>query len=154
MNRARIALIVAASTTLALGLTGCDKPNPGASVFSGTTSQHRKAVCWAFDSDQLDPGACAEDAITAAASGSGVATIPVIPGQTIGISVDPVVADAGWFPVIGNQRLTEVPITSTYYRFVYPDMQAVPVDGLTLQIVAGQDTKTRGIWVFKLVPPT
>ena len=61
-------------------------------------------------------------------------------------------ADAGWFPVIGDQRLTQSPITSTYYRFTFPDLQEVPAEGLTLQIVAGQDDKTRGIWVYQLVP--
>ena len=75
-----------------------------------------------------------------------------MPGQTIGISVDPVVADAGWFPVVGGNKLTSEPITSTYYRFTYPGFDAVPADGLTLQIVAGDGAKTRGLWVFKIVP--
>jgi hypothetical protein len=76
----------------------------------------------------------------------------VVPGETVGISVDTAVAEAGWFPVIGDQRLTEQPLTSTYYRFQFPSLQEVPADGLSLQVVAGRDTKTRGIWVFKLVP--
>ena len=80
-----------------------------------------------------------------------MARVPVIPGQVIGISVDPVVADAGWFPVIGSQRLTQQPITSTYYRFTYPDLQEVPADGVSLQVVAGADG-TLGLWVFQLIP--
>lgn len=152
MNRARTALVILGSAALVVGLAGCSKPTPGASVFSGTTSQFRHAVCWAFDADTIDPKVCAQDVIAKAVSGPGVATIPVVPGETIGISVDPVVADAGWFPVIGDQRLTQSPITSTYYRFTFPDLQEVPAEGLTLQIVAGQDDKTRGIWVYQLVP--
>jgi hypothetical protein len=76
----------------------------------------------------------------------------VIPGETVGISVEPVVADTGWFPVVGNQRLTSKPITSTYYRFTFPELQEFPEEGLLLQIVAGTDSETRGIWVFKLDP--
>ena len=89
--------------------------------------------------------------MTEALDGADVAAIPVIPGQVIGISVDPAVADAGWFPVIGSQRLTQRPITSTYYRFTYPDLQEVPVDGVSLQVVAGSEG-TLGLWVFQLVP--
>jgi hypothetical protein len=149
-----------ARSTLALGLvsllgltvlSGCTKPAPGASVFAGTHSEYREASCWAFESDQLDPGTCAQEVIEQALTGDAVSEVPVIPGQTIGISVDPVVADAGWYPILGNQRLTTVPVTSTYYRFAYPDLQAIPEDGLALQIVAGSGEAARGIWVFKLV---
>ncbi len=149
----RLVAVAITSAALAVSLTGCDKPTPGASVFSGTTTQFRNAVCWAFDSDQLDADSCAQEVITKAIEGGAVATIPVVPGETIGISVDPVVADAGWTPIIGSKKLTAEPIFSTYYRFAYPDLEAVPADGLTMQIVAGQDDKTRGIWVFRIAPP-
>lgn len=132
-------------------LAGCEKPNPGATVVSGTSSAWREAVCWAHTGDALEPGSCAQDLIERAAAGGTVAEIPVLPGDTVGISVDPVVADTGWFPVIGNQRLTTRPVTSTYYRFTFPDLQEVPADGTLLQVVAGGEA-TRGIWVFKLVP--
>lgn len=134
-------------------LSGCTKPGPGAGVFSGTTSEYRSASCWAFDSDELDPGECAQEVIEQALTGDAVSEIPVLPGDTIGISVDPVVADTGWYPIIGSQRLTTSPVTSMYFRFTYPDLQEIPADGLALQIVAGEGDKTRGIWVFKLVRP-
>ena len=44
-----------------------------------------------------------QDLIEKASTGDGVARIPVVPGETIGISVDPSVADVGWSPVIGQQ---------------------------------------------------
>ena len=141
-------LVVAAAA--ALVLTGCEKPAPGVSVFSGTTTQWRTAVCWAFDTEALEPGDCAQDLLTEASAGDVVARVPVLPGDTIGISVDPKVADAGWTPVIGQQRLTSTPLDTTYYRFTYPDLQEVPADGVLLQIVAGRGESTRGIWVFRL----
>jgi len=145
--------VVAASVAIVsvLALAACEKPAPGATVVSGMTSAHREALCWSFDGEPLSAETCAQDVVTEALDGADVARIPVIPGQVIGISVDPVVADAGWFPVIGSQRLTQQPITSTYYRFTYPDLQEVPADGVSLQVVAGADG-TLGLWVFQLVP--
>ena len=138
------------AVSAALLLTGCEKPAPGVSVFSGTTTEHRQAVCWAFESDALEPGNCAQELLTEASAGDVVARIPVVPGDTVGISVDPKVAEAGWTPVIGQQRLTSTPLDTTYYRFTYPDLQEVPADGVLLQIVAGRGESTRGIWVFRL----
>jgi hypothetical protein len=150
--RSRFALVSVSLLSLA-ALAGCTKPAPGVTVFAGTHSDYREASCWAFETQALDPGDCAQEVIEQALTGDAVSEIPVVPGQTIGISVDPVVADQGWYPVLGNQRLTSSPVTTTYYRFAYPDLQAIPVDGLALQIVAGAGEETRGIWVFKLVRP-
>lgn len=146
----RAALVAATAVSAAILLSGCEKPAPGVSVFSGTTTEHRKAVCWAFESEALDPGQCTQDLLTEASAGEVVARIPVVPGDTVGISVDPVVAKSGWTPVIGQQRLVSTPLETTYYRFTYPDLQEVPEDGVLLQIVAGRGDSTRGIWVFRL----
>jgi hypothetical protein len=152
LSGGKIALATVTLAAVSLVLTGCTKPAPGASVFSGTVTKHREATCWAFDAPALATGECAQDLIAQAATGDAVSVIPVVPGDTVGISVEPVVAETGWFPVVGNQRLTTTPITSTYYRFTFPELQEIPAEGLLLQIVAGTDANTRGIWVFKLDP--
>jgi hypothetical protein len=149
----RIALAAATVAAASLVLTGCEKPAPGVSVFAGTTTKYQEAVCWAFDAESLAPGDCAQDVITEASTGEALANIPVVPGETIGISVDPKVADAGWSPVIGQQRLTSTPLDTTYYRFTYPDLQEIPADGVLLQIVAGRGDSAKGIWVFRLQRP-
>lgn len=151
MKRTRVALLATVLGVTALGLAACEKPNPGASVFSGTTTKWREAACWA-ESGSIDATACAQEVIGKAASGSRLAEIPVVPGQVVGISVDPVVADAGWSPRINGQNLTQSPITSTYYRFTFPEFQQVAEDGLTMEIVAGSGEETRGLWLFQLVP--
>jgi hypothetical protein len=133
-----------------LVLSGCTKPLPNATVFSGSNSENRQATCWAFDAEELAAGDCAQDLIAQAASGDAVSVVPVFPGDTVGISVDPVVAETGWFVVLGNQRLTENPITSLYYRFTFPAAQEIPEEGVLLQIVASSGVGARGIWVFKL----
>jgi hypothetical protein len=152
-RRSRLALLSLTAVVGALVLTGCEKPAPGVSVFAGTTTEYRPAVCWAFDGEALEAGDCAQDVITEASTGDAVATIPVVPGETIGISVDPKVADAGWSPVIGQQRLVSTPLDTTYYRFTYPDLQEIPAEGVLLQIVAGRGESAKGIWVFRLGRP-
>lgn len=148
--RRRAASLAVLGAAAGLILTACEKPAPGASVFSGTSTEYRTAVCWAFGGESLEAGDCAQDVITEASTGEGVARIPVLPGETIGISVDPKVAESGWTPVIGQQRLTSTPLESTYFRFTYPDLQEVPPEGVLLQIVAGRGESTKGIWVFRL----
>lgn len=150
--RTRIVVLSAVALTAAVALTGCEKPAPGVSVVSGTTSAYRPALCWSFSGEALSAESCAQDLVTRAFDGGSAATIPVVPGATIGISVDPVVADTGWYPVIGTQKLTEQPLTTTYYRFTYPDLQEVPADGVPLQVVAAEGGSTVGLWVFALVP--
>lgn len=151
MRLRRTALVVSLAAVSALALGACEKPAPGVTVVSGMTSAYRAALCWSFDGEPLSSQTCAQDVVTEALDGADVASIPVTPGQVIGISVDPAVASAGWYPVIGSQRLTQRPITSTYYRFTYPDLQEVPVDGVSLQVVAGSEG-TLGLWVFQIIP--
>ena len=152
MTGTRAVLLIPVLAAAALGLTACEQPNPGASVFSGTTSQWRQAACWAEEGATIDAESCATDVLESAAAGDRLASIPVVPGQVVGISVDPVVADAGWSPRINGQNLTQTPITSTYFRFTFPEFQEVPADGLTMELVAGSDGDNRGIWFFQLLP--
>jgi len=148
----RCVAFAALASAAVFALTACEKPGPGVSVFSGTSTEHNQALCWSFSGETLEPDQCAQDVVEGALAGRGVSSIPIIPGSTVGISVDPTVADAGWVPVIGSQRLVETPITSTYFRFAFPDLQEVPPSGVSLQIVAGSGEITRGIWVFRLIP--
>lgn len=150
MNRGRLSLLVVGTATAALVLTGCQKPAPGASVFSGTTTAHSQAACWAFEGPSVDADACAQEVLGKAAAGEAVASVPVIPGEVIGISVEPVVADAGWVIRVGGQAITQEPLTTTYFRFTFPDLQQVPAEGLSMEIVAGTDAGTKGVWLFQL----
>lgn len=135
-------------------LTACEKPAPLVTVFSGTNSEWSRALCWSHDpNESIQAAGCAENIVAAAADGGEIASIDVLPGSVVGISVDPVVTDGGWYPTVGSQRLTETPITSTYFRFTFPDFQAVPEEGLEMRIQAiGPDgaDDVRGVWVFRL----
>lgn len=134
-------------------LAGCEKPFPGVTVWSGTSSEHEPAVCWqAEESGGLGPRECAEDVLAAAGAGEDVASLEVSPGGTVGISVDPVVAENGWSVEIAGQSLA-TGLTETYYRFTFPEQVTTEGPGFTLQVTAqAQPEGARGYWFFQLVP--
>lgn len=150
MRRAQALGFALVTATAALSLTGCEKPPPSVSLFSGTTSVHTEALCWAFDSDTLAPGQCAEDLISGRDT-SRVPTLDVQDGNTVGISVDEVVAETGWtISAVGGQSVTPQPLTTSYYRFTFGGGATEPI---LLQIVAGQNTsQMRGLWIVRLQP--
>ena len=118
MQRARLPLIVVGSAALVLGLTACEKPNPGATVFSGTSSAYEQALCWAPEGQYLDEKSCASDVLDA---GGTKQSISVTPGQTIGISVDPVVAAAQVVTdegLIGKVNVTGLALPSEFKKFI------------------------------------
>jgi hypothetical protein len=156
MMRARTALIIAGTALLASGLSACEKPNPGASVFSGTTSQWQQAVCWAHEGASNDITDCAQNAIAVARQDGGIPSITAIPGDVVGISVDPVVADTGWqvnlVTETGNDQVPATPFTGTYLRYVVPQNTQIPESGILLGVVAGSGSTPKGLWLFKIVP--
>lgn len=147
MRRIQAVGLAGIAVATAVTLTGCEKPAPSVSVFSGPSSINAEALCWAFDADQLAPGQCADE-ILSGQSADQAASLEVVPGNTVGISVDPVVAEAGWQLVISGQPATQE-LTTTYFRFpLNPVMQ----EEMPIQIVAGSGGRQRGIWSIKLVP--
>lgn len=150
MLNLRRALVALFSSILVLSLSACEKPNPGATVWSGTSKAHSEALCWS-DDEAITSKECAQDIVTNATADPHIGTIKVLADQTVGISVEPKVAELGWYVAIGGQRFNDAPITSTYYRFTFPKV-AIPAEGYDMQVIAqGKGNATRGIWVFKLV---
>lgn len=144
MTKRRVAQLLALAGLAAAALAGCEKPFPGATVWSGTQSDFREAQCWSFDATEpLDAPGCLEQR-------DNVGSVSVIPGSTVGISVDPKVAENGWFPTIGDQRLTTNPLTTTYFRFSLSEQNLEKP--LELRVLAlGEDrSKVRGLWLYEL----
>lgn len=153
MKSPRRPLAIALLVLAPLALAGCEKPKPGVTVWSGTDSEHVEALCWAFeDGAALQPRDCAQDVLERASSGEGITRVATTPGNTVGISVDPVVAEAGWSLLIGGQPIASG-MTDTYYRFTFPETGAAEPTGYTLQVTANADgTGVRGYWFVQLVP--
>lgn len=154
MSSPRRFLAIAALAVTPLLLAGCEKPDPGVTAWSGTTSVRADALCWQHQDDSaLGSGDCAEDILSAAAQGEGVQTLEVRPGATVGISVDHVVADAGWSVQIGTQTLVS-DVDGTYFRFTFPETGVDRTGtGFVMQVSANaRPTGTRGHWFFRLVP--
>jgi len=157
----RTAVMLAVLLTAAATLTGCEKPRPLATVFSGSASVAREALCWSSEpAEPLDAADCLVD------EGSGtlsdpdaakltdyVATLTVNSGQTIGISVDPEVAESGWSVSVNGRRRNADLINSTYFRFELSERDFRGTS-LELQVIAPTSdlTERRGLWVFRLQP--
>src|SRR4051794_35746426 len=114
MSSPRRFLAIAALAVLPTVLSGCEKPDPAVTAWSGTTSVRADPVCWQHEGNAaLGTGDCASDILNAASEGQGVQTLDVRPGSTVGISVDPAVADSGWSVQIGSQTVVS-DLTGTY----------------------------------------
>jgi hypothetical protein len=153
MKSPRRSLAIALVALSPLVLAGCEKPNPGVTVWSGTNSEHAPALCWQFEEGAaLGPRDCAQEVLERASAGEGITRLEVTPGSTVGISVDPVVAEGGWAVQIAGQTLAS-DLTDTYYRFTFPEQVATGGTGYTMQIIAAAEpTGARGYWFFQLLP--
>jgi hypothetical protein len=130
-------------SSLVLALAGCEHPRPGATAWSGTTSEYRPALCWA-DQGVVDTQSCAE-------AESDLPEIPVLAGRVIGISIDPKVAKNGWIPFLDNEPMTQGPITSSYWRVPFPG--SLRAQGATLRVISlGESGSAQGLWAWRLIP--
>lgn len=158
MPSRRPLLIAAVAGLGMLSLTACEEPAPSATVFSGTTSAHREAICWSFDaSEAADKADCSLDLETqpvgdaAEALLEEIAIIPATPGETVGISVDPEVAEGGWLVSINGRPLNREPVTEKYFRFTMPPGPLRQGDAqLVIQALTDDGEQVRGSWLFGL----
>ena len=158
MSSRRPLLTALAASAVLLLLAACQQPTPGISVFSGTTSAHREAICWSFEPAQpVEKSDCTLDLEAQSPSDTAktlmdqVAVIPTKPGETVGISVDPEVADSGWLVSINGRALTREAITDKYFRFTMPPQVLRAGDAqLVVQALTENGSDIRGSWLFGL----
>lgn len=127
-------------------LTGCEKPPPEVSVFSGSASQRVAPICFSTQGN-ADAASCVTQAAQRAASGE-TPTLSVLADNVVGISVDPAIAEEGWYPIVGDQRITDQELTTTYFRFTFP---RVPFNeqGYPLAVVSDHED-FKGVWALRL----
>lgn len=149
----------ALAAVLLLTLTGCEKPKPSITMFSGTNSVRAEALCWTQDgTPAVGSAGCTQDQLVQKVQGSDLPTLALTPGSTFGISVDTEVAEAGWYATIvidgQAQQLMKSINHDRYWRFTFPDSARgqFPAGGYLLQVTAAGATSgsERGIWFFTL----
>jgi hypothetical protein len=139
-SRAFIAVLAVA----ALGLVGCEKPQPGATAWSGTSSAYVTPVCWAWEGS-IDPSTCAQ------LQDADLPVIEVLDGRIMGISVNPSLTEHGWVPFIDGQALTQQAVRSSYWRVPFPG--TLRSQDATLQVMALDGRGGAfGLWAWRLVP--
>jgi hypothetical protein len=128
----------------AMLVAGCGTGSePLVTVFSpGSGSVTVSPQCWSPD-DVVSEQDCA--------STSNLGRIEVQPGATIGINVDPEIAELGWVPAVAGKRLVARDLDSTYYRFALSEANFAETAEPALEVYAIDDEqKTRGLWVLQL----
>jgi hypothetical protein len=158
MTSRRPLLAALVASFVLLSLTACEEPAPGATVFSGSTSAHREAICWSFEPDQaVEQGDCSLELDSQPAADAAqalleeIAVIPTTPGETVGISVDPDVAENGWVVSINGRSLNREPVTEKYFRFTMPPQPLRRGDAqLVISALTEDGSEVRGSWLFGL----
>ena len=125
-------------------LSGCGvESEPLVTVFSpGSGSVTVSPQCWSPD-EVVSEQDCATT--------SNLGRIEVQPGATIGVNVDPEIAELGWVPAVGGERLVAQDLGGTYYRFALSEANFAEIAEPALEVYAvDDDQKTRGLWVVEL----
>lgn len=147
--RRHVAAQALAAVALLLSLSACQQPTPRVSVFAGSSEQSVEAACWNAEDAPAEAGCVRSLSQDQIAAREGV--IKVHPGETIGISVDTALADAGWAAQIGQSTITPDRVDSTYYRFMVSeqDLANAPFE-LRIYAFPAQGDTPRGLWLFRL----
>ncbi len=136
---------VAAALAATAALASCEKPPPGVTVFTGTSSQRLAPTCFSWEG-QIDAQQCLTQAAAAAAAGQ-TKRLEVVAENVVGISVDPSIAEEGWYPTVAGQRLSQETLTTTYFRFTFPRVPANP-QGYPLAVIS--EGQQKGVWTVRM----
>ena len=121
-------------------------------MWAGTNSIHLEAQCWSDNpAISLNTSSCAK-VLSAAQAAKEIPTLKVVPGATMGISVDAKVAKNGWVAKLGSNNLTPKTLHTTYWRFTWPQLSSLATTNQLIVLASGPTSTTyRGIWVYSTV---
>ncbi len=155
-RRRRLAAALGASVAL-VGLTGCEKPTPIVTLYTGGTSVYDTAYSFCFDGQNPDAepgtqGACRFDT----AGGRQPKVLKVRPGDSITVDVDKDLADAGWFVALRGTggRSSRLATQSEHVARFQPDFSVSPTFTVEIQklVSPADNAKTVGVWQFAVIP--
>lgn len=149
----RTAFAVGAATCAVVGLSGCDKPNPVATLTIGSNSVHSDETC---DNDGKKLG---EKQLQACAKEVKSKSVSFSPNDVLRFGVDPEVAEKGWEvlttitdPQSGEQR--PAPLVE-YTKKTYATTQGLQLSSLADKsevavVERAKNGDTYRIWNFTL----
>ena len=150
----RLAASLGAGVCL-LGLTGCQKPTPIVSLYSGGSTIHDASFSYCFPGqdpakEQGAEGACRFDADRAPTR------LEVKPGDPVLVDVDKDLADAGWVVALmpeGGQRQT-LAVMDGHTGTFQPDFNQGARQFVEVRKLESPRTDARvlGLWLFEIVP--
>ena len=152
--RRRLAVALAVSAAL-VGLTGCDKPTPLVTLYSGNASVHDTALSYCFEGQDpaAQPGsadACRYD------TGRTPKVLKVRPGDEVTVDVSKDLADAGWYVALrgSGDQASRLATQSEHVTSFQPDFSRSPTIVVEVQkLTSPSDNATSvGLWSFTIVP--
>lgn len=135
MRRPRAAALLCLPVAL-VGLAGCQKPPPEVTIQGGGTSLRSEPLRYNLDGSTFE-------------NRKGPKVLAVRAGDTVNISVDKKVADAGWL-VLVNDKITRVSRGKPHYAFPAPDFANAPDASLVVFEQPPNGGDATGSWIFTL----
>jgi len=154
-RRRRLAAVLGASVVL-VGLTGCEKPTPIVTLYSGATTVHDGAYSFCFEGQNPDAEPGTQGACRFDTAGRQPKVLKVRPGDAITVDVDKDLADAGWFVALRGTggKTSRLATQSEHVTSFQPDFSVSPTFTVEIQKLVSPADKARtvGVWQFAVVP--
>ncbi len=156
MQARRLTAVLSAAVAL-VGLTGCQKPTPIVTLYSGHSSTYDTAFSFCFPGQDPgkapgDGGACRYET----GGGRSPKVLTVRPGDEVTVDVDKDLADAGWFVALrgAGGQASRLATQSEHVTSFQPDFSQSPTITVEVQKLesARNGAKPLGVWQFAIVP--
>jgi hypothetical protein len=127
-----------AALSALLALTGCQAPGPRVTVVQGTRTVQVEVACAARGDAPLDPATCQR---------ARAPRLTVAAGDTLGVGVEPKVAENGWYLAFGpGQQIG--PFKRTFLQVPMP--LQLPEQLGELQVIEAPGNRPTRAWLFAL----
>ena len=134
-----------AGAALLLTLTGCEKPTPGVTVASGSSSVHMESTTYCHEGQSAEAQNCVEHL-------DRLGVVKVKPGEQVMVDVDKDIAETGWVLVDADANARSSVQDEHYFSFT-PDFRNGPVVKLEIRSLdkPADDARVTGVWKFQLI---
>ena len=154
--RARRPLAALAAAVALVGLTGCEKPSPGVTLFSGNATVRDEAFSYCFEDQDPQAAEGSEDACRLDADRTPK-VLEVRPGDTVTVDVDKDLVEDGWFAALrveGQDPVRTAVVVDEHTTRIQPDFNQGARQFVEVRKLAEprEDAQVTGLWLFAVVP--